>query len=533
MLREAHAACTEAAETGAPIDEVADWRSARLPRRQVLMSAGAAALGLGRSGGGGANAPRVIIVGAGLAGLACARTLWRNKGIAATVYEWNTRSGGRVQTLRGYFDGGLTAEQHGQFISSEHVFMRRLAADYGLSLADANRHFDRTYDSGWYNGQRYTALELARDWQDYGWKLFRDAVRAAPSATYRHASATARAWDAMSVTEWVHRYIPGGIDSPLGGLCLADVVSEYGSPPDRQSALNLIYILGKDASAPSGFQPRNTPEVAGTDEKYQVAGGNDRIIDGLVGELPAGAIRLDHRLLAVRQRSDRSFACTFQSPSGTREMTADHVVLTIPPTTLRDVALSGIDLLPVQQRAIAGATLGNNAKIFIQVDGRPWIADGLSGTVLTDEAVCGGWDASNTQHGGLGPHARAIFVGYPGGRPGITLAARYGLSVGDDAGPAPPAMVADTLSQLEPIFPGVTAAWEAGPRLAFVNDGNIDRHLRGAYSNFLVGQYTSFCGGQSLRAGNLHFAGEHTSVAFQGYMEGAVRSGVRAAKEIV
>jgi monoamine oxidase len=264
-----------------------------------------------------------------------------------------------------------------------------------------------------------------------------------------------------------------------------------------------------------------------------VVGGNDQIISGLVADLPSGAIEYGHRLIAVRQRSDRSLVCTFDTPSATREITADHVVLTIPPTTLRDVELRGIDLLPVQRRAIAGATLGNNAKIFIQVEGRPWIADGFTGTVLTDKPVCGGWDASNTQHGGLGAHARAIFVGYPGGTPGATLAARYGLTFGDDAGPAPPAMVADTLAQLEPIYPGIGAAWRAGPRLAYVNDGNIDRYLLGAYSNFLVGQYTSFCGGQSLRAGNLHFAGEHTSVAFQGYMEGAVRSGLRAAAEIV
>jgi monoamine oxidase len=78
----------------------------------------------------------------------------------------------------------------------------------------------------------------------------------------------------------------------------------------------------------------------------------------------------------------------------------------------------------------------------------------------------------------------------------------------------------------------MTAAWAAGPQLAWVNDGNIDPYVRGAYSNFLVGQYTALAGAQSLRAGNLHFAGEHTSTEFQGYMEGAVQSGYRAAGEI-
>jgi monoamine oxidase len=91
---------------------------------------------------------------------------------------------------------------------------------------------------------------------------------------------------------------------------------------------------------------------------------------------------------------------------------------------------------------------------------------------------------------------------------------------GNPALPAPAAMVADTLAQVEPILPGISAAWAAGPQRAWVNDRNIDPFIRGAWSNFLVGQYTSFAGAQSLRAGNLHFAGEHTSLEFQGFMEG-------------
>ncbi len=93
-------------------------------------------------------------------------------------------------------------------------------------------------------------------------------------------------------------------------------------------------------------------------------------------------------------------------------------------------------------------------------------------------------------------------------------------------------MISDALAQLEPILPGVTSAWNAGPKLAWVNDGNLEPHFLGAWSQYNVGQYTGFCGVERLREGNIHFAGEHTSVAFQGFIEGAVRSGERAAKEI-
>ncbi len=537
ILREAHAACAESAASGAPIDEITAWRAERraaLSRRELLTAAGAVAVvARPRPARAAGMVPNVVVVGAGLAGLSCARSLWRGRGIAARVYEWSNRVGGRVHTLRGYFAGGLTAELHGQFISSEHRRMRGLAAAYGLSLADTGSHLGaNTNDTGWFAGRRYTAAQLAADWRRDAWRLFRDAARAAPSASYLHANPTARAWDNMSVTDWVQRYVPGGVDGPLGALCLADVTSEYGSPPERQSALNLVYLLGFDASATSGLQPRDAPILAGTDERYEVVGGNDQIIAGLVGDLPSGAVNLGHRLLAVRETSGGGFVCHFQAGSATADVRADEVVLAIPPTTLRDVELSTVTLSAVQRTAIAGATLGANAKIFIQVAGVPWIADNYTGAMLTDQAVGAGWDPGNTQPGGYGPRAQGLYVGYPGGAPGAGLASRYGLSYGRESGPAPAAMVTDTLAQLEPIFPGVSAAWAAGPRLAYVHDGNIDPHVRGAYSNFLVGQYTAFGGAQSLSAGHLHFAGEHTSADFQGFMEGAVESGLRAAAQI-
>ena len=60
-----------------------------------------------------------------------------------------------------------------------------------------------------------------------------------------------------------------------------------------------------------------------------------------------------------------------------------------------------------------------------------------------------------------------------------------------------------------------------------------DPHILGAYSYLKVGQYTAFNGIQGQREGNVHFAGEQTSVNFQGYIEGALRSGYRCAAEVV
>ncbi len=211
------------------------------------------------------------------------------------------------------------------------------------------------------------------------------------------------------------------------------------------------------------------------------------------------------------------------------EAVADHVVLAIPFTTLRNVDLSKVTISPLKQQAIANLPLGNNVKLQIQVGGHPWTKDGYSGDTLTEAPFDGSWDGSTYQTAN-GRQNTEILIVVPGGAEGQGLASKYNLT--QVQGPAPSALVNDALAQYEAILPGVTASWNAGPKLAWVNDGNLEPRLLGAWSQYNVGQYTGFSGVEKLAEGNIHFAGEHTSTAFQGFIEGAVRSGYRAAKEI-
>ena len=91
-------------------------------------------------------------------------------------------------------------------------------------------------------------------------------------------------------------------------------------------------------------------------------------------------------------------------------------------------------------------------------------------------------------------------------------------------------MARDFLRDFEISFPGVTAAYNGKAYYAWSSG---DPHIGGAYSYLETGQYTGFNGIQGRRHGNLHFAGEQTSVDFQGFMEGALRSGYRCAAEIL
>jgi monoamine oxidase len=86
------------------------------------------------------------------------------------------------------------------------------------------------------------------------------------------------------------------------------------------------------------------------------------------------------------------------------------------------------------------------------------------------------------------------------------------------------------LDQLEPVFPGIRARWNGK---ATLSNPTLDPNLLCSYSYWKPGQYHTFSGYEGVRQGNIHFAGEHCSQDFQGYMEGGASEGVRAAGEIL
>src|SRR4029078_9010532 len=86
------------------------------------------------------------------------------------------------------------------------------------------------------------------------------------------------------------------------------------------------------------------------------------------------------------------------------------------------------------------------------------------------------------------------------------------------------------LTQIEPGLPGITRKWNGR---ATVDYWAGNEWTLGSYSYWKVGQYTAFSGAEGERSGNCHFAGEHTSTDFQGYLNGGVETGERAAGEVL
>jgi monoamine oxidase len=186
---------------------------------------------------------------------------------------------------------------------------------------------------------------------------------------------------------------------------------------------------------------------------------------------------------------------------------------------LRSVDLSQAGISPLKMTAIDTLGYGTDTKLFFQFKSRPWTADGFTANTFEDTLAAETWETTNYQ-----PGPQGILVSFPGGTEGASLPARYGLKKYEGA--PPPALVADFLASIEQVLPGCTAAYDG---LAYYNAGVIDPHILGAWSNYLIGQYTRFSGVEPLPEGNIQFAGEHTSLDYQGYMEGGVVTGERVA----
>ena len=468
-----------------------------------------------------------MIVGSGIAGLGCAYRLWLRYGIAASVYEYNTLAGGRIRTLRGYFDDDQLVEEHAEFVNPEHTATLALAQKFGLSLDNTDKYPSGTHpqdETLRFHGKPWSQKQVNDDWHTWGWKLFHDAAfNTAPwPQLYNHNNPGGRLFDHMSATEWIEKYIPGGMASDFGALCVSAILDEFGGSPDEQSALNLVYLLGEDDSTSNGFQPRRSPALGGADEKWHIHGGTDLLISGLIDRLPAGTVHLDQELVAVRP-SGNGYACTFQSGATTYDVGADHVVLALPFTRLRSVDLSSCDIAPLHQRAIAEEPLGSNAKFFVQCTNRVWNEpDRVDGNAYCLGLVQGAWDPTIYQSGAAG-----ILAALPGGTVGQDWGSRFGLTT--YRGTPPATMTNDYLGAFNALFAGVSQAYNG--RSFFVWSSG-DPHILGAYSYLKVGQYTAFNGIQGQQEGNLHFAGEQTSINFQGYIEGGLRSGYHCADQI-
>jgi len=504
---------------------LAERAGRRLGRRDVLKLAGAAGLAAGAATLGArpasaaagarpaapAGGPRIVVVGAGLAGLTCAYRL-KQAGFTATVYEAASRIGGRCWTIRDTFAGGQIGEHGGELIDQGHTEIRQLAQELGLNLdnllaAEANG----TDDFYYFDGAPYSFAQATSDLKAI-WQQIHSDVTAAPFPTLydNNPPPRARELDNMSVRGWINSYVPGGFGSRLGQLLDVAYNIEYGAEATVQSSLNMLYLLGFAG-------PGNLRIFGKSNEKYHVRGGNDQIPARLAAQLP-GQIVLNQPLTAIKQNADHTYQLTFKGSGAARTVTADRVVLAIPFSVLRaSVDFSAAGFKSLKQTAINELGMGTNSKLHVQFSSRYWNSLGCNGATFADTGYQNTWEVTRAQAGTPG-----ILVDYTGG----AIGASFGSGT-------PASRAKQFLSQLEPVLPGITSQYNGK---ATVDYWTGYQWTRGSYSYWKVGQYTKFAGVEREPEGaaqNCHFAGEHTSIESQGYLNGGVETGERAASEII
>ena len=510
QLQEAASVARESWTRGIEVDQILEER--KTTRRELLRDAGALAFGaaaLGRFAPA-ANAAvqsRVVVVGAGLAGLTAAYRL-QQAGVNASVYEGSDRVGGRCWTIRGAFLDGQIAEHGGELIDQGHTALRQLAQQLGLQLdnllqSEQNGAEPAYYFDGASYSFRQATLDLKAVWQ----KLHSDVSAASYPTLFDSFTQRGYELDHMSIVDWINESVPGGIDSKLGQLLDIAYNIEYGAESSEQSSLNLLYLLGYSGQG-------NLRIFGPSNEKYHVRGGNDQVPTRLAYAL-AGQITMGSELVAIKRNNDATYTLTFRQGGSSRTVTADRVVLAIPFSILRrsvDISRAGFSSL--KRTAIAEQGMGTNSKLHVQFTNRHWESLGCNGDTFADTGYQNTWDVTRGQ-----PGPQGILVDYTGGDVG----ASFGSGTLTDR-------ANQFLGQLDPVLPGIGGLWNGKATLDYWQGYEW---TRGSYSYWKVGQYTKFSGAEREPSGNVHFAGEHTSIDFQGYLNGAVETGERAASEVL
>ena len=431
----------------------------------------------------------VLVAGAGLAGLAAARDLVA-MGASVLVADARDRVGGRVHTVRDGFAEGQHAEAGGDMIDEAQHEIRALAGELGLTLTRILRGgfgFVRLDASG---RPRIVTRNAARGRARLAHAL-QPAIRAYKLAEQRWDTPIAAAIARRTVAGWLeeHKDDPElrATATGLRGFFLAD--------PEE---LSLLAVVDQFASSEQD-DPWNL---------YRIVGGNDALPRAIAKSL-GDRVQLSTEIVAVTHRGN-SVRATLRNRRSTHQVSCDYLLLALPATVVRRIPFT--PALPAQQHdAIARLKYGRATKTLLQFSNRFWRLPGRPRAFGTPLPIGALWDGNEEQRG----------------RAGIIT-----LLSGGNASDLTQAIVAKEGVE------GVARALEfLGSRRADLVASNQivwehDPYARGGYAFFDPAFDPELRPWLSRRCGRVFFAGEHTSIRWQGYMNGAVESGRRAAAEI-
>ncbi|MGZ4547217.1 MAG: flavin monoamine oxidase family protein [Blastococcus sp.] len=505
------------------------WVRREISRRTLLQgavgTAGALALAtapLRPERAAAATAPRIAIVGAGISGL-CAALRLQDSGVASTVYEANTRIGGRMYSNTTTWSAGQVSEWGGELIDTGHKTIQTLAKRFNLPLDDLVQaepnSAQPTYSFG---GRYYPYAQATSDFSAVHQAVQRDMQSFTWPVVWNSSTPGGVALSNLSLYDWIESRVPGGHGSSMGQLLDVAYNIEYGGETSDQTALNLLGLLGYQP------QPGQFSMFGLSDERYHIRGGNQQLPLAIAAALPARSVVTGWQLTGVVANADGTQTLSFLVGRAKQTVTADHTILTVPLGVLQRLDLSHAGLDQRKQGQISSMRMGKNVKLQLQFGHRVWNSTGpwpgiSTGETYADTGYQNTWDVSRAQPGTPG-----ILVNYTGGVAAGSYAPPVPFS--DQSSAYVRSAAATFLSQVEPVLPGLTGEWNGR---ATLSAWPTNPYSYGAYSYWPTGYCHRYAGYEGMRQGNLHFAGEHCSIDFQGYMEGGADEGQRAAGEIL
>jgi monoamine oxidase len=436
----------------------------------------------------------VVVVGAGFAGLAAARELTK-RCRDVVVLEGRDRVGGRSSTAT---IAGVPVDLGGTFVGPTQDAVVALAAELGCDTVPTHsrgknlirwRGKVRAYRS---TIPRLSILELL-DVSRIQWRFERVCRRVPVDKPW--TSPIAETLDSKTLDEWL-RYVHASAGTRDLMTIMARVT--WGCEPDAVSMLHAVRYV----KAAGGLG--RMLDVEGGAQQDRFPGGTQQIAVRMAQELGPRVV-LDAVVRSIERHSDGTLVVT--SDKGT--VTAQAVIIAIPPE--HRAGITFLPELPPEYGKLAQHwPQGNLSKAYVAYETPFWRANGCSGEALSDEGpVFITFDVSPSDDGPgilLGfTDARTFDPLPPDGRRDHALAG-FAALFGDAA--LEPIDYLDHCWSAEQFAPG-------GPTAAVP-----------------PGSWTTY--GPWLRkpVDGIHWAGTETADTWTGFLDGAIRSGLRAADEV-
>ncbi|MBS1789289.1 MAG: FAD-dependent oxidoreductase [Acidobacteria bacterium] len=447
-------------------------------------------------------AKKVIIIGAGLAGMCAAYELVQ-AGHEVTVLEARMRSGGRVWTLRDNYPEGMYAEAGATNVFDNHEWTNKYIKLLGVAIDQ----MESTSGASIYYLRGKRIVMKPGSPVDWPLELKADEKGLSRGALWtKYVVPAVKELGDVEAADWPHPLL-----ARLDKISFAEFLRQQGASPGAQEILKLGLAdqLGDGAEAVSALNLlREAAPRAAVKQASFIRGGSDMFPKAFAAKL---GDRIHYGLPVVRIEHDsRSVKVICQQTGSQQTFSADYLICAIPFTVLRRVEISpGFSL--AKQQAIA--QLGNTSvvRVFLQTRKRFWLDEGLTGSATTDLPIVTAYDKAHYL-----PGTRGMLEVYAAGVKARKLAAMPATE-----------RLNFTVKQMRLILPNLRQYYEGGASICW----DDEKWTCGAYAWFRPGQMESFLPHFAKPEGRIHFAGDHTS-PWPGWMNGALQSGARAAREV-